>query len=288
MTGDHTRILIVDGLGKEWSYNCALTYPKCQFYNVGPEPNSSSWETLSNHHHVEHPSISSPFPFPNNYFSAVVFRFPIAAADDAYQACFNEIKRTLRPSGYFEMSVLDLDLVNMGHIARKTIRDLKIRIHEQDSQISLWNHGDAFLTLLGKREFENLRKCVVGIPVAGRIRGSHDSGSSSSGSQQKRTSEQPEPEYLRFTEWMQKSGNKNNEEDERHERRNDEDITKTVAKIGRWWYSSCYPDPGRTNTTELWDTPGLLRECERQRTSFRLFFCYAQKPVCVKRRTASV
>ncbi|CAD0091211.1 unnamed protein product [Aureobasidium mustum] len=270
MTGDHTRILIVDGLGKEWSYNCALTYPKCQFYNLGPEPNSPSWETLSNHHHVTHPSISTPFPFPNNYFSAVVFRFPIAAADDAYQVCFNEIKRTMRPSGYLEMSVLDLDLVNMGHIARKTIRDLKIRIHEQDSQISLWNHGDAFLTLLGKREFENLRKCVVGIPVAGRIRRSHDS----------------EPEYLRFTEWMQSSGNKNNEEDERHERRNDEDITKTVAKIGRWWYSSCYPDPG--HTTEMWDTPGLLRECERQRTSFRLLFCYAQKPVCVKRRTASV
>ncbi|KAI4730971.1 hypothetical protein E4T49_01389 [Aureobasidium sp. EXF-10728] len=288
MTGDHTRILIVDGLGKEWSYNCALTYPRCQFYNLGPEPNSSSWETLSNHHHVTHPSISIPFPFPNNYFSAVVFRFPIAAADDAYQVCFNEIKRTMRPSGYLEMSVLDLDLVNMGQTARKTIRDLKIRMHQQDSQISLWNHGDAFLTLLGKREFENLRKCVVGIPVAGRIRRSHDSSSSSSGSQRKRTSEQAEPEYLRFTEWMQSNSNKNNEEDERHERRNDEDITKTVAKIGRWWYSSCYPDPGQSTTTGLWDTPGLLRECERQRTSFRLLFCYAQKPVCVKRRTASV
>ena len=288
MTGDHTRILIVDGLGKEWSYNCALTYPKCQFYNLGPEPNSSSWETLSNYHHVTHPSISTPFPFPNNYFSAVVFRFPVADADDAYQVCFNEIKRTMRPSGYLEMSVLDLDLVNMGPTARKTIRDLKIRMHQQDSQISLWNHGDAFLTLLGKREFENLRKCVVGIPVAGRIRRSHDSGSSSSGSQRKRTSEQPEPEYLRFTEWMRSSGNKNNEEDERHERRNDEDITKTVAKIGRWWYSSCYPDPGQSNLAALWDTPGLLRECERQRTSFRLLFCYAQKPVCVKRRTASV
>lgn len=288
MAGDHTRILIVDGLGKEWSYNCALTYPKCQFYNLGPEPNSSSWETLSNYHHVTHPSISTSFPFPNNYFSAVVFRFPIADADDAYQVCFNEIKRTMRPSGYLEISVLDLDLVNMGPTARKTIRDLKIRMHQQDSQISLWNHGDAFLTLLGKREFENLRKCVVGIPVAGRIRRSHDSGSSSSGSQRKRVSEQTEPEYLRFTEWMRSSGNKNNEEDERHERRNDEDITKTVAKIGRWWYSSCYPDPGQSTTTALWDTPGLLRECERQRTSFRLLFCYAQKPVCVKRRTASV
>ncbi|KEQ77082.1 hypothetical protein M436DRAFT_37807 [Aureobasidium namibiae CBS 147.97] len=288
MTGDHTRILIVDGLGKEWSYNCALTYPKCQFYNLGPEPNSSSWETLSNYHHVTHPSISTPFPFPNNYFSAVVFRFPVANADDAYQVCFNEIKRTMRPSGYLEISVLDLDLVNMGPTARKAIRDLKIRMHQQDSQISLWNHGDAFLTLLGKREFENLRKCVVGIPVAGRIRRSHDSSSSSSGSQRRRTSEQPEPEYLRFTEWMRSSGNKNNEEDERHERRNDEDITKTVAKIGRWWYSSCYPDPGQSTTTALWDTPGLLRECERQRTSFRLLFCYAQKPVCVKRRTASV
>lgn len=220
-----------------------------------------------------------------------MFRFPIAAVDDAYQACFQEVKRTLRPSGYLEISVLDLDLMNMGSTARRTIRDLKIRIHQSDSQISLWNHGDAFLTLLGRHDFANIQRCHVGIPVAGRIRRSQDSSSSSGGNElhrKKRQSEQ-EPEYFKFTEWMQRRDRHEDEEDENHARRNDEDITKTVAKIGRWWYSSCYPDPGMDrHNTNLWDTPGLLRECERQRTSFRLLFCYAQKPVCVKRRTASV
>jgi hypothetical protein len=359
LSATHARILIIDGLGKEWSYNCALTYPNCQFYNLGPEPNSSTWETLANYHHVTHSSACTPFPFPNNYFTAVVLRFPVAAADAAYQACFDEIKRTLRPSGYIELSVLDLDLMKMGHTARKTVRDLKIRMHLNDSDVSLWNHGDAFVTLLGKCGFEHLHKCVVGIPVAGRIRKSRDDGkdgeqvdndTSSSSQQQPEQAQQrkstssgtlsttttDEPEYLRFTEWMQSSSHHqnttttssssatsplpssltNSQQQQQHAQeektdtndhphthhRSDEDITKTVAKIGRWWYSSCYPDPAAQQDQNkaageekgervgnIWDTPGLLRECEGQGTKFRLLFCYARKPGSgVRRRTVSV
>ncbi len=38
----------------------------------------------------------------------------------------SEAKRVLRPGGYLEFSVLDMDLVNMGNRARRAVRGLKI------------------------------------------------------------------------------------------------------------------------------------------------------------------
>lgn len=72
---------------------------------------------------------------------------------------------------------------------------------------------------------------------------------------------------------------------------NDEGITKIVAKVGRWWYSTCYETIikcANPAASSIWDTPGLLRECEKQGTSFRLLICCAQKPDCTPRRTVSV
>ncbi len=36
------RVLVIDGLGKDWSYYCALTYPEAIVYDIGPEPSSSN------------------------------------------------------------------------------------------------------------------------------------------------------------------------------------------------------------------------------------------------------
>jgi hypothetical protein len=70
---------------------------------------------------------------------------------------------------------------------------------------------------------------------------------------------------------------------------NDESITKMVAKVGRWWYSSCYEKSLlQSNDSSIWNEHGLLRECEKQGTSFRLLICHAQKPTQNRRRTVSV
>jgi hypothetical protein len=70
---------------------------------------------------------------------------------------------------------------------------------------------------------------------------------------------------------------------------NDEGITKMVARVGRWWYSACYEQRLLLETDKsVWRERGLLRECEKQGTSFRLLICCAQKPLQARRRTKSM
>ena len=252
----------------------------------------SNWQTLPNHRHIPHPSISSPFPFPKGFFSAVVFRFPVATSDAAYHAAIYECKRVLRAGGFLEISVLDLDLMNMGNNGRKAVRSLKISMQESDKQLSLRNIGDTMMTLVGRRGFENIQRCVVGIPAAGRIPRSQDFSSTGSGKSALRYDDYGEAAHAKeanFADFLYGRLNGSSGDGETGKEQ-DECITKMVAKVGRWWYSTCYEKSMTTGEGEqesIWDRPGLLRECERQGTSFRLLLCYAQKP-CTKRRTVSV
>ncbi|PNS21441.1 hypothetical protein CAC42_1220 [Sphaceloma murrayae] len=292
LNGEDVRVLVVDGLGKDWSYYCALTYPKATFYNLevtGSDGKSSNrGQDLSNYRNVRHSSIGSPFPFPRGFFTAVIFRFPIAVTDKAYHACIFECKRVLRPGGFLELSVLDLDMMNMGTNARRALRNLKMDMHAKNEQISLRNLGDMMLTLIGRRGFDNIQRCIVGIPVAGRIPRSQDmsSDSDSRSSLQRAISRherggRPKTKDFAGILYSQQSSSPSKARD------NDEGITKMVAKVGRWWYSTCYGSIAGSETS-LWEQQGLLRECEKQGTAFRLLLCYAQKPTCPPRRTASV
>ncbi|TKX27433.1 hypothetical protein C1H76_0270 [Elsinoe australis] len=290
-SGEDVRVLVVDGLGKDWSYYCALTYPSATFYNLEVTSNeaksSNRGQDLSNYRNVRHSSIGSPFPFPRGFFTAVIFRFPIAATDKAYHACIFECKRVLRPGGFLELSVLDLDMMNMGTNARRALRSLKIDMHGRNDQISLRNLGDTMLTLIGRRGFDNIQRCVVGIPVAGRIPRSQDMSSDSSGRSSLQAAISAHDRGERKTKdfagilYSQQSSSPTKARD------NDEGITKMVAKVGRWWYSTCYSTAAVSENT-MWEQPGLLRECEKQGTAFKLLLCYAQKPTCPPRRTASV
>lgn len=290
---DEPRVLIVDGLGSDWSYYVALSYPAATVYNLGPaSPNGfNTWPGVtekapSNHRHINHAAISAAFPFPKGFFTAVVFRFPLAATDQAYQACIFECKRVLRPGGHLEVAVLDLDLMNMGNKARKAVRGLKTRMQSHDQNVSLRNLSDVLVRLIGRRGFEEVQRCIVGVPAAGRIPRSQDLSSSSSGASGKPVWQREEQNGQEFSfadlledaRASQIEPNKNN----------DEAITKMVAKVGRWWYSSCYEKTLLQTDNSIWHEPGLLRECEKQGTSFRLLICYAQKPPQTRRRTVSV
>ena len=291
---DEARILIIDGLGSDWSYYVALSYPGATVYNLGPSQADgyTTWPGVNqkpppNHRHISHGAISAAFPFPKGFFTAVVFRFPIVTTDEAYHACIFECKRVLRPGGWLEVAVLDLDLMNMGNKARKAVRGLKMRMHDKDRNISLRNLSDVLVRLIGRRGFEDVQRCIVGVPAAGRIPRSQDMSSVSSGASGRPIWQREDRggQELSFVDLLQ---------DARASqigpgKNNDESITKMVAKVGRWWYSTCYEKtllPEKNST--IWNDPALLRECERQGTSFRLLICHAQKPTQTKRRTMSV
>ncbi len=262
-------------------------------YNLSPSTSSprlsaskresGAWQPPSNHRQIHHASFANPFPFPKGFFAAVVFRFPVASSEAAYRNAISECKRVLRPGGYLEISLLDLDLMNMGHRARRAVRELKVRMQAADSNVSLKPASDNILRLLGRRGFENVNRCMLGVPVAGNLATSRDpsldDGSGPSLS-----------ELLR----------------DRSER-GDKSIAKKVARVGRWWYSHCYEmvaqapasaggqataAPATPATAaapvSIWNDRVLLRDCAARRTSFKLLICYAQKPSAIRRRSVSV
>ncbi|KAK3719422.1 hypothetical protein LTR37_004279 [Vermiconidia calcicola] len=172
----------------------------------------------------------------------------------------------------------------MGNKARKAVRGLKTRIQEQDQNVSLRNLSDVLIRLIGRRGFEDVQRCVVGVPVAGRIPRSQDGSSVSSGASSKpmwQREEQSDREFS-FADLLEDA--RASQVDSRNN--NDENITKMVAKVGRWWYSTCYERALLpSNIPGMWNDPSLLRECQKQGTSFRLLICHAQKPTQTRRRT---
>ena len=201
----------------------------------------------------------------------------------------------LQPGGYLELSVLDMDMMNMGNRARRTVRDLKMRMQASDGNVSLKPVSDTIQRLVGRRGFENLKSCVVGVPVAGKIADGLSSSSASSAvsasvsAPQTVSAEKPTLGPRREVEAIGSTDDDN-----------EQNITTMVARVGRWWYTRCYetavmqaavsnkPMAASPPSKSIWSDAALLRECERQQTTFKLLICHAQKPTITPRRTVSV
>ncbi|EAT91600.2 hypothetical protein SNOG_00105 [Parastagonospora nodorum SN15] len=304
------RVLVIDGLGKDWSYYCALTYPEATVYDVGPglsstAPSNSAaepWSTLSNHRHICHESLTNALPFPMHFFACVVLRFPTALPPSVHRFILSEAKRVLRPGGYLEFSVLDLDLVNMGNRARRAVRGLKMRMQVADETLSLRNISDEIMAGIGRKGFVQCNRCVVGVPVAGKLPSPDDTktstakrtgsnASSKSKNNSTLTAKGPKPE-VSFSDLLNAS---------QPSESTDNGITDMVARVGRWWYSRCYEslvlpeagEPGAETSanllqTSIWRDEALINECEKRGTSFKMLIGYAQKPEIGVRRTVSV
>ncbi|RHZ46652.1 uncharacterized protein CDV56_103273 [Aspergillus thermomutatus] len=315
-SGEQERILIIDGLGNDdWSFYCALTYPNADIYCLtdGPAKTTSkhpaAWQPPANHHTVHQASLEQPFPFAKSFFTVTVLRFPSACSESVQNNIVSECKRVLRPGGYMEMSVLDLDMVNMGIRTRKAVRMLKEKTYLSDAYISLKPASDSLQKLLGLQGFDGLRRCMVRIPVTGVIVRSSASSSSTSSSNPSTSAPTgtPSTAFSALT-----SSSTSTQQPKVHGKSpsndtdlslgdllsdpspspsNDESIRKIVAKVGRWWYTRCYEIPVLPNgdaASSIWADKRVLRECQKRCTGFRLLIVYAQKPSEVKRRTASV
>ena len=245
-------------------------------YNLSPSPRLSSSSTRKresgalqsppNHRQIHQASFANPFPFPKGFFAVVVFRFPVTSSDAAYRNAISECKRVLRPGGYLETSILDLDLMNMGDRARRAVRLLKVRMQQSDSNVSLKPASDNIQRLLGRRGFENVYRCMLGVPAAGNVTRSREAS--------------VDETSLSLSELLKDQSQEG-----------DVGITKTVARVGRWWYTRCHEMgtlPEGDLSRSIWNDRALLRECEKLQTSFKLLICYAQKPLTPRRRTVSV
>ncbi|EPE32747.1 S-adenosyl-L-methionine-dependent methyltransferase [Glarea lozoyensis ATCC 20868] len=268
-------ILVIDGLGNDdWSFYAAETYPNSTFYNLSPTRPLSASERASNgssfplspknHRQVQYTSPAHKFPFPSSTFHVVVLRFPSAMPESSYRNIISESKRVLKPGGYLETAILDLDMMNMGNRARRAVRGLKVKLQVANPNTSLSSASDTVLRYIGKRGFHDVKICKVGIPVASTV-------PSTKGERK---------EELSLADMMRDDSQVG-----------DEGITKMVAKVGRWWFTRCYELdvlPDGDVSRSIFSDAQLLAECEKWNSSFKLVVAYAQKPVVARRRTASV
>ncbi|KAK3949318.1 hypothetical protein QBC32DRAFT_37963 [Pseudoneurospora amorphoporcata] len=272
-------ILVIDGLGNDdWSFYAAETYPAATFFNLSPRPprpaarNGSTGLPLSppNHYQTQYMSHTGKFPFGAESFTAVVFRFPAAAPEAQYRNIISEARRVLKPGGYIELSILDVDLNNMGNRGRKAIRRLKERVNAKSPEVSLGSTSDLILRLLGRKGFADLKTCRVGVPVASVI---PRSSGSENGKRNKAAGKGKTIKDERSLPEMISDGSPVA----------DESITKMVAKVGRWWYSQCYESAAGTGIGpgtlgSMWRDKVLLAECEEWGTSLKLMVCHARVP----------
>ncbi len=233
-------ILVIDGLGNDdWSFYAAETYPAATFFNLSPraplpaDHQASSAMPLSppNHHQIQYATLSAKFPFGPDSFTSVVFRFPVAAPEAHYRNVIAEARRVLKPGGFIELSIPDVDLNNMGNRSRRAVRRLKEQIHSKAPDTSLGSTSDLILRLLGRKGFSDIKTCSVGVPVASAISRSSGSELAKGGGRipTEKPSRKPRKDDRSLAEMMS---------DESPVA--DENITKMAAKVGRWWYSRCY------------------------------------------------
>jgi hypothetical protein len=195
-----------------------------------------------------------------------------------------------------------MDLVNMGNRARRAVRGLKMRMQVADESISLRNISDEVMAGIGRKGFVECNRCVVGVPVAGKLPNLDDvkqnitkrkgsTASSSSKTNNMPAPKGPKPE-VSFSDLLNATSSSES---------NDTGITDMVARVGRWWYSRCYeslvlPEAGQPGAaasgnlleTSIWRDQSLINECEKRGTSFKLLIGYAKKPEVGVRRTVSV
>jgi hypothetical protein len=265
-------ILVIDGLGNDdWSFYAAETYPAATFFNLSPraplppqQPSASGFPlSPPNHYQIQYASHTAKFPFAPESFTSVVFRFPSAAPEAHFRNIIAEARRVLKPGGYLEMSILDLDLNNMGNRGRRAVRRLKERICARDPDTNLGSTADVMLRLIGTRGFSDIKSCRVGVPVASAVSRSATASDASSSSRSGRAAR----DNRSLAEMI-------NDESAVA----DDSITNMVARVGRWWYSRCYEGGATGSSGSMWNDRMLLAECEEWRTSLKLMVCCARVP----------
>lgn len=313
-------ILVIDGLGNDdWSFYAAETYPAAEFFNLSPRAPLSSEQQSShssfplsppNHHQIQYKSHADKLPFGPQTFTCVVYRFPTAAPESHYRTMINEARRVLKPGGYIELSILDVDMNNMGSHARRAVRRLKERVHIRAPDISLASSSDLLLRLLGRKGFADIKTCRVGVPLASTIaaspvvaaggRSSNSNSSSGVGvsvggaesattscSSRAGTSASSSRSSATATAPTAATRRKRGKVETRSLAElmsaegpgADESITKMVAKVGRWWYDRCYESVAlESGGKSMWGDQALLAECEEWRTSLKLMVCHARIP----------
>lgn len=184
----------------------------------------------------------------------------------------------LRHGGFLEATILDADLVNTGSRAKRAV-DLVKAIMERENEGPKKKRAsqqrpasEKILRILQRKGFADVTKCFVGLPVVGKMDASDATATSSSSQFMSSSSSSTLKGTTKFV-----------EQTTREPSPEDPDaIYDVVSKVGRFWYTAVYENVitgrGEAPNRSMWNDKGLLRECAKKRTNFKMMICHARKP----------
>ena len=255
----------------DWSFYCALSYPKAKVYNLSQAPSSSargmpaspSVPRPANHHQIHYPNFAASLPFPKGFFDVISFRFLPSSSGRHWAFILRECKRVLQYGGHLEVTMLDADLMSVGTRTQRAVDLVKAIMQRENSSEAAAARpaSEKVLRILARKGFEDINKCFLGLPAVGKV----DSRCETDGTA------------------APAAGPGTAAPDKEREQSPDdpEAISEVISKVGRWWYSRCYEGVitanGEHMGRSMWADRALLRECKKRRTNFRMLVCCARK-----------
>ncbi|KAK6505590.1 hypothetical protein TWF481_007482 [Arthrobotrys musiformis] len=145
----------------------AAKYPNATFYSVSSEDveyPEDLYDMPSNHHHIYTPSVSSPIPFPDNYFDVVVTRtLSSVVKSSQLESVLRESLRILRPGGWLELHTIDPTLTRAGNITKHWIESRVLAPMENDFFSS--KPSDRILHLMQDLGYHKVKNARIALPT---------------------------------------------------------------------------------------------------------------------------
>ncbi|EPS38563.1 hypothetical protein H072_7718 [Dactylellina haptotyla CBS 200.50] len=145
----------------------AAKYPNATFYSVSSddiEYPEDKYIMPSNHTHIYTPSVSSPIPFPDNYFDVVVTRtLSSVLRSEELEAVLRESLRILRPGGWLELHTIDPTLTRAGNITKHWIESRVLAPMEEDFFSA--RPSDRILNLMQDVGYHKVKNARIALPT---------------------------------------------------------------------------------------------------------------------------
>jgi len=170
---DRARILDLGGQGAgDWAWHAALQYPNTKIYTVTTKAirqlSNCNIRGPPNHRQVAVERMTK-LPFSDDQFDLISARelhailklFGENGADE-WDACLNECMRVLKPGGYLEFSILDVDIMNAGPLGNAKAVEFGFALQTLGFDP---NPTRTFISRLRCAGFEDVRRAWLCLPV---------------------------------------------------------------------------------------------------------------------------
>ncbi|KAF3938497.1 hypothetical protein ABW19_dt0205600 [Dactylella cylindrospora] len=225
----------------------AAKYPNATFYSVASQdvahPNGA-YAMPPNHHHLFTPAVSSPIPFPDNYFDVVVTRTLSSVLKwDELESVLRESLRILKPGGWLELHTIDPTLTRAGNITKHWIESRVLAPMENDFFSA--KPSDRIIHLMNELGYHKVKNARIALPTFATANTRPVSMAVGAGGES--------------------------------------DAQKVMVHLGRHFYEELYGQflraghIGEGKPTWWWDSVAVRQECERENTCFGLTISFGRK-----------